>query len=155
MNATFERSVLRGITRKDGESFESFVTRLRIQADRCQFEKDMSEQTVLQCTVAHARNDDLQRKFFDKPDLTLTEALEIACHHELTKSQLKELNRPFVSVQRVDVSPCPRSLPWSNAWLTLVRSVIRNGYSCGRAGHTRAVCHGAWPPALRTAAFQA
>ena len=64
VNNTYEMSVLHDIYRKDGESFETFVTRLRLQADRCQFDTGILDQTDLQCAVAHARSKELQKKFF-------------------------------------------------------------------------------------------
>ena len=36
MNVTYERAQLHAFVRKDGENFRSFVSRLLIQADRCQ-----------------------------------------------------------------------------------------------------------------------
>ena len=56
VNVTYEMSVFHDIYRKDGESFETFATRLRLQADRCQFDYDLLEHTVLQCPVAHTRS---------------------------------------------------------------------------------------------------
>ena len=77
VNTTYERSVLHGIYRRDGESFESFVTRLRLQADRCQFDTATSDQTVLQCAVAHARSTELQRFFLTDLILLLLMLLKL------------------------------------------------------------------------------
>ena len=138
VNVTYERAVLHELVRKEGESFEAFVTRLRLQADRCQFEQDVLDQTVLQCAVAHARSQELQRKFFDRPDLTLTQALEIARHFESTRSQLEELNRPVATVQRVDMS-CFRCLS-KNHSAAVCPFRQQECYGCHRVGHTQAAC---------------
>ncbi|XP_043200506.1 uncharacterized protein K02A2.6-like isoform X1 [Amphibalanus amphitrite] len=138
VNATYERSVLHDIYRKDGESFEAFVTRLRLQADRCQFDYVLLEQTVLQCAVAHARSTELQRKFFDKPDLTLAQALEIARHFETTRSQLEDLNRSTAAVQYV-TAPCHRCLSTTHD-ASACPYRTRECFACHRVGHSRAAC---------------
>ena len=138
MNVTYERSVLHDIYRKDGESFEAFVTRLRLQADRCGFETDALDQAVLQCAVAHARSTKLQQKFFDRPDLTLSHALEVARHYETTKTQVEDLNRSVASVNRVDIS-CYRCLA-TNHSAAMCPFRQQECFGCHRVGHTRAAC---------------
>ena len=59
-NPTYERSRLHALVRKDGESFGTFVGRLRLQADRCGYSADQRESTILECAVARCSDRDLQ-----------------------------------------------------------------------------------------------
>ena len=66
VNPTFERSQLHALARKAGESFGVFASRLRIQADRCQYSAEQREAVVLECAVAHCADRHLQKKVFWK-----------------------------------------------------------------------------------------
>ena len=98
VNPTFERSQLHALARKAGESFGVFVSRLRIQADRCQYSAEQREAVVLECAVAHCADRHLQKKFFGKPALTLHEALDIATQEEQIRAQVDCLNSANSSV---------------------------------------------------------
>ena len=97
VNVTYERAQLHAFTRKDGENFRSFVSRLRIQADRCQYSNDQRDQVILECAVAHCQDRELQ-KFFVKPNLTLIQALEIAKQDEDVRAQIDSLGRRLSAV---------------------------------------------------------
>ena len=97
VNPTFERAQLHALGRKAGESFGVFVSRLRIQADRCQYTAEQLESVVLECAVAHCADRELQKKFFGKPALTLSEALRMAQLEEQIRAQVDSLNAPAPS----------------------------------------------------------
>ena len=94
VNVTYEKAVLHEMKRKKGEKFEEFLTRLRLQADRCGYDVVTRESVVLECAVARCRDPELQKKLFSERQLTLQRAMEMAQHLELTRRQVEELNRP-------------------------------------------------------------
>lgn len=98
LNITFERAQLHAVIRRDGENFRSFVSRLRIQADRCKYNDDQRDQVILECAVAHCQDRELQKKFFLKPSLTLVQALDIAKQDEDVRAQIDGLGRRLSAV---------------------------------------------------------
>ena len=142
------------LKRKDGEKFEAFVTRLRIQGDRCGYDLTNREAVVLECAVARCRDKELQKKFFTKPELTLQKAVELANHLETTRTQLEDLNKPPTLHYSRGVAPrtSPRQLSASHQSQRCSRCSstshqpatcpFKNSscYSCGKVGHTQTVC---------------
>ena len=111
MNVTYERAQLHAFVRKDGENFRSFVSRLRIQADRCQYSDDQRDQVILECAVAHCKDRELQKKFFLKSNLTLVQAMEIAKQDEDVRAQIDGLGRKLSAVNLSEPVHAVREAP--------------------------------------------
>ena len=155
-NPTYERSQLHALVRKDGESFGTFVSRLRLQADRCGYSADQRESTVLECAVARCSDRDLQRRFFSNKNLTLPQALELAKQEEEIRAQIDNLSlgvaaaaplaaqpaaQPAAAVHALQ-EPCARCRSRKHQ---SAECPFRNGecYKCHKVGHTQAVCRSA------------
>ena len=151
VNVTYEKALLHDIQRKEGETFEGFVTRLRLQADRCQYDTAGCEAVVLECAVARCRDKDMQKKFFSDPQLTLLKALEVARHIEMMRSQLEDLNRPaplhFVSGNKSPgvSSPCFRCNSVQHQ-ASACPFKLQQCFACSRVGHTRSACRSTCQP---------
>ena len=88
-NVTFERHSFRRLTQREGETAAQFATRLREQAELCNF-KDTDEQ-IRDQLVERVVSDHLRRKLLDVEKLTLTRALEIARQFETTEATAKSM----------------------------------------------------------------
>ena len=139
VNATYERAQLQALVRKDGESFALFVSRLRLQAERCNYPPEQRENSVLECAVARCADRELQRKFFAITDLTLPRALEMAKREEEIRAQVCELNAgffqrhaPAVHLVQEQCSRCnsrkhaPTECPFRN----------KHCFRCNKKGHS-------------------
>jgi len=85
-NIPYERHVLRQLYQEASESVVQFVTRLRQQADFCEFgnqrDDNIRDQLIEKCkSVA------LRKQLLEKRDITLSEALEIARSKEAAERQ--------------------------------------------------------------------
>ncbi|XP_064629303.1 uncharacterized protein K02A2.6-like [Lineus longissimus] len=90
VNEPFERHVFRGITQKDDETVDQFVSKLKNQAALCNFANqdiDIRDQVIEKCRSAK-----LKRKLLEQTDLTLNRALEIARVQESVNSQMAALS---------------------------------------------------------------
>ena len=102
----YEKAILHDLYRKEGERFDWFITRLRLQADRCGYDLVARETVVLECAVARCKDPELQKFFFAAPQLTLLKAVEMAQHLEVTRTPLEDLNRPRRPFSEGEPSSC-------------------------------------------------
>ena len=87
-NPVYERHVFHNVEPQEGEETSMFVTRLREQAELCDF-GDVKDDMIRDHVVQHTRDRKLKEKFLQKQDLTLDNLIEIAKGHEVTKRQLQ------------------------------------------------------------------
>src|SRR6218665_865568 len=86
MNIPYERHVLRQFYQEAFESVVQFVTRLRQQADFCDF-GDQRDDNIRDQLIEKCKSVALRKQLLEKRDITLSEALEIARSKEAAKRQ--------------------------------------------------------------------
>lgn len=90
-NSTYERHQLRSMKQNNGEKIESFVIRLRVQAEKCDFgdkvDENIKDQLIEKCSSAEMR-----REMLKKGDATLSETLKAAKVFEAICEQEKSFN---------------------------------------------------------------
>ncbi|XP_052777918.1 uncharacterized protein K02A2.6-like [Mya arenaria] len=78
---------------KDGESFEQFVTDLRLLIKECNYPEDILDDMVRDHIVFGVRSVKLCEKFISEGNgLTLQKSLDIARTYELTKSRIQQMD---------------------------------------------------------------
>lgn len=90
-NVTFERHIFRGLQQGPTEKIESFVLRLRQQAQKCNFanqlEDNVKDQMIEKCLSA-----ELKTKILDRGDeLSLAQSVRLAMTHETIIEQLSAM----------------------------------------------------------------
>ena len=99
VNTTYEVYNFRKAKQNEGESFDSFHTRLRTLAKTCQFadaDKEMKEQIILSC-----KSNALRRKAL-REDLDLTALLKAGRALEPSETQAKEVESDKTTVNVVN-----------------------------------------------------
>ena len=99
VNTTYEVYNFRKAQQNEGESFDSFHTRLRTLAKTCEFadaDEKIKEQTILSC-----KSNALGRKAL-REDLDLTALLKAGRALELSETQAKELESDKTTVNVVN-----------------------------------------------------
>ena len=86
----YERHVFYELQPNEGEETCMFVTRLREQAELCDF-GDASDEMIRDRVVHQTKDRKLREKFLNKKNLTLLNLLDIAKRHEATKRQLNDM----------------------------------------------------------------
>lgn len=87
-NPTFERHLLRQIKQQSGESFDGFVLRLRLQAERCGF-GDKLEENLKDQIIENCESTALRREMLKQGDVCLDKILNIAKIFETVSRQEK------------------------------------------------------------------
>ena len=99
VNTTYEVYNFRKAQQNEGESFDSFHTRLRTLAKTCEFadaDKEIKEQIILSC-----KSNALRRKAL-REDLDLTALLKAGRALELSETQAKEVESDKTTVNVVN-----------------------------------------------------
>jgi len=89
-NETYERYVFRSRMQTSDESFEQFVTDLKIKSQSCGF-GDLTESLVRDQIVIGLVDKKLKERLLRESDLTLKKAIEICQAAETAKTQMKTL----------------------------------------------------------------
>ena len=119
--ATFEQSRLQGMSRQDGESFEGFVTRLRLRAAQCGYDMQQRVENILQCAVSRCRDKDLQMKFIrlspSPAERELAKPSPAAQEYLPPSPAERELKKPSPAAQEC-LSPgaAPRIFEWGDGF---------------------------------------
>ena len=90
-NIVFERCEFNSRKQKEGESVDSYVTALRIQADLCEF-GELKESMIRDRLVVGILVGKLRVKMLEKPKLTLAQAITFCKANEVAQRQDKVLN---------------------------------------------------------------
>lgn len=88
-NTSYERHIYRKLKQENTERIDSFVMRLRIQANRCNFGDKLDENIKDQVTSG-CHSDLLRRKILERGDDDLDAILKMARIFEMVSSQQKE-----------------------------------------------------------------
>lgn len=104
-NKTFERSKLRQIRQGDDEKIDSFILRIRQQADRCGGESPMAvEEYVKDQLTTGCRSNDLRKRILYRNDATLNDIVQMARIDEMVAEQTKAFNSNGGAAQSSSVS---------------------------------------------------
>lgn len=102
---------------QENECIDNYVSRLKLQAYKCNFRDDEEMQTrVIEQLIAGTRHADLQKDLLQKPiTLTVEQALDMGRAHEASLTHMKdlaELKTPGAAAVAVDaVRHKPRICP--------------------------------------------
>lgn len=88
-NTSYERHIYRKLKQEKDERIDSFVMRLRVQANRCDFGDKLDENIKDQMTSG-CQSDALRRKFLERGDEDLDSILKVARIFEMVAAQQKE-----------------------------------------------------------------
>lgn len=105
-NTSYERHVYRKFMQEKEERIDSFVMRLRIQANRCDFGDKLDENIKDQVTSG-CRSDVLRRKILERGDDDLDKILKMARIFEMVSTQQKEFEAkatPTKETQDIDAA---------------------------------------------------
>ena len=89
-NHRYERFVFRNMTVASGESYDQFVSRLRMQAAHCKFSD--TEDVLCDQLLLCVRDSKLRKDLLEEKELKLEKALELARRHEETTHTLREMS---------------------------------------------------------------
>ena len=89
-NFRVARFKLRALTQKDGETIDSFYTRIKLVAEECEY-MDKEDQ-ILDTIIAGINNENVRRKLVAKNnDFKLHDALKLVREYESTSKQMSEI----------------------------------------------------------------
>ena len=134
-NMTYERHIFRSIKQEPGESFDQFLTRLRLQAKKCGFSnlnENVKDQIVDGC-----KDSNFRRKVLERGNIaTLDDVIKLAQTLEVTCLQAKSYQNP--EVNRVSHKPFQRKAGMATENKP-VKSSPQNSaskcYRCNKTGH--------------------
>ena len=133
-NFRLARFQLRGVQQRTGEPVDTFVTRLKEQAAKCNFATPLiKEDNVIDQVIKGTVHDGVRKALLDQDlgNLTLDRVLDIARTHEATQAQLQKFHEVDRHVDKVRKSRSQRST------LHGQNTMCRN---CGGQRHHRNAC---------------
>ncbi|XP_071842713.1 uncharacterized protein [Apostichopus japonicus] len=90
-NYRLARYKLQKLRQNHSENVDEFITRCKIQADKCKFDLAESKVRLIEQLILGTPHESVQEKLLSKDEkLTLEEALDIARTYEATKAHMKE-----------------------------------------------------------------
>ena len=134
-NFRLARFQLRELTQEAGESIDTFVTRLKVQAGKCNFATPaMLEDNVIDQIIKGTAHSGVRKAMLDHDPagLTLDRVLDTARTHEATQAQLQKFQRTDRQVDEVRRRSRGQERPQH-------RQRPRCG-NCGGQHHNREVC---------------
>ncbi|XP_045104351.1 uncharacterized protein LOC123499883 [Portunus trituberculatus] len=137
----------------ESESYDNFIARLRIQADKCKFGESKCER-ILEQLIAGATHEKVQEKLLAKDEkFTLDQAIDVCRTFEANKAHLAEFTSDTPRSGVVHTSKVTRQQPQPLSGCSYCgrthgfgrsRCPARNSKCsfCGRIGHWVVVCRG-------------
>lgn len=132
-NETFDRYKFFTRIQQEGESFDNFITDIKILASTCNFGN--LEKSLLRDKIVSGILDlSIQERLLQQSRLTLEKAEEICRGSEISKRQVKELknHKEVDLIQRKTRSDRPKSAQVSNKLIN--NNVNKNNYDCLKYG---------------------
>ena len=129
-NFRLARFQLRDLKQQENEPVDSFITRLKVQAQKCNFDTaSLQEDNLIDQLIKGIAHVAVQKKILDQDPKTLTldKALDLARTYEATKSQMHQLGCTPVSIDQIGHVQQRHSRP-------------RSCYFCGGKPHKRENC---------------
>jgi Zinc knuckle len=133
LNTVYERHMFRQMGPQVGETTAQFVTRLKQQAQNCDF-GDKLEENVRDQVIDKCADQRLTVKFLEKKNLNLKQVLEIARAHESAQRQMRDMSGH--SEQNSSEMVCKvKGDTQRQRDLKTPQQTGRKCYRCGREGH--------------------
>lgn len=136
-NPTYERCVFKRLKQLDNEKIDTFVMRLREQAEKCEF-GERSDEFIKDQITACCQSKELRKKILRHSDCTLDQTVTMARIEEMVAEEDKLLNddRAPVNVPANDVNQIQQRSKFHDKW----RRQDQNQRQifcgrCGRKGH--------------------
>ncbi|XP_061499294.1 uncharacterized protein LOC133391233 isoform X1 [Anopheles gambiae] len=129
-NPTYERHLLRQVKQKSRESFDSFIMRLRVQADRCGF-GDKMEEYVKDQVIENCQSASLRRELLKQGDASLDKIVSVAKIFETVAYQEKLFADNKEQVELVHKIEEPQY----GKKRKFLESSQRECHRCGYSGH--------------------
>ena len=116
-NIIYERYGFWTIQQEDGESIDAYLTRIRMEIDLCEYEKEgwpsaVRQELIRDKFVFGLIDNNLKERLLREVDVSLTKAVETAQRAESSKRQVQEMSKP--SVNNVQAARETKATPdWS------------------------------------------
>ena len=132
-NTTYERHCFRQLQQSENETVDQFVTRLRHQAELCNF-ADQKDDHIRDQFIDKCKSDVLRRQLLEKCDVTLVNALEIARAKEAAEKQAASMVTSKVSQAEVNTVAHGKAKPYPKQQRE-AQGKKGKCFRCGREGH--------------------
>ena len=118
-NILYERYKLWSLKQEDGESVDTYLTRLKLQVDHCEYDKEgwpdaVKTETVRDKFVFGLRDDSLKERLLQESSISLNKLVALAQRTESSRQQIKEMkegsSEKFVDavIREVSCGQCGR-----------------------------------------------
>ena len=105
-NITYERHIFNTRVQQVSQSFDVYLTELRVQAKRCAY-GTLQDELIRDRLVVGIRDDKVRSRLLREPELTLQKCIDIAHAAEITQKQMQEIKDETNTVH--DVRPTYRA----------------------------------------------
>ncbi|KAG7174640.1 hypothetical protein Hamer_G015775 [Homarus americanus] len=92
-NKVFERHKFRMLAQEVGESTHNYVTRLRTQGAKCNFDNYNLDQAIIDQLTEKCTSHKMRRAYLKETDITVQKALQIAYTYESTEAQACQMEQ--------------------------------------------------------------
>lgn len=150
-NTTFERHLFRGFKQEKSEKIESFVIRLRQQAERCEFGDKLDENIRDQITEKCA-SVKLRRRILEKGDMDLQEIISLGKVLESVVEQEKAFTTPLVETNKENTDEVINKISTNKSFNQSQNT--RPTQICGRCGRKGHISNDPKCPAKGKRCFQ-
>ena len=132
---TFERHLYRQVKQKADETFDRFVMRIRIQAEKCGFGIRMSE-FIRDQVVEGCLHDKVRESIFKEKSCTLEDATNIGRLHENMLAKMKEFGKSGTKViEKEDLNWVNKASGQSERGKRPATGMGERCYRCNQIGH--------------------
>lgn len=102
VNYTFQRNIFRNLNQNQGESSRAYITRLKTQAIKCDFNNYSAESAVVDQYITTISSSALRRRLLSEKDLNLDKLMEIVLTQEVSSAQACAMESKIVSEETVN-----------------------------------------------------
>ena len=92
-NETYERYKFNSRDQKENESISAYITELRMLAQTCNFCTCLNDSLIRDRIVLGVRDNEIRKRLLQKKKLSLSECIDMCLASEVTKTQLKALDK--------------------------------------------------------------
>jgi hypothetical protein len=105
-NITYERHIFNTRVQQQTQSFDAYLTELRVQAKKCAY-CTLQDELIRDRLVVGIRDDKVRSRLLREPELTLQKCIDIAHAAEISQKQIQEIKAETNTVH--DVRPTNRT----------------------------------------------